>query len=149
MEPDPVDSLANEQAVEDDPFAKFGAIQWEVTRIQMPADVIAAQAEQTELRNDANGAQALDIQKVPVPPVATAVGNDWGAFQFTRSVTVEQRLLLAPLCAIDPSGGLAGISLAFQGISVSTNMVLEGAPQDPALAGLTYSDGAEFDPVSI
>jgi hypothetical protein len=149
VEPDPVDSLANEQAVEDDPFAKFGAIQWEVTRIQMPADVIAAQAEQTELRNDANGAQALDIQKVPVPPVATAVGNDWGAFQFMRSVPVEQRLLLAPLCAIDPSGGLAGISLAFQGISVSTNMVLEGAPRDPALAGLTYSDGAEFDPVSI
>lgn len=146
---DLADALDPVAANDADPFAKFGAIQWEVTRIQMPAEVIAEEAAQRNETSGANGAQALDIQKVPVPSVATAVGNDWGAFQFMRSVPVEQRLLLAPLCAIDPSGGLAGISLAFQGINVSTNLVLEGAPQDPAVAGLTYSDGAEFDPVAI
>ena len=134
-------------------LAKYGAIQWQLVEhastTLTQVDVPDVQAQPDAM--DATGADALPIERVEVPAVAAALHptEDWGTFEFLRSLPLEDRALLAPLVVLDPSGGLALMGTGVRGLGEVTGMALSGPPQDPALDGLSYSDGSEFDPAPI
>lgn len=133
-------------------LAKYGAIQWQLveyapttlTQVDVPVE--------PALEGDpATGAGALPIERVEVPAALAAQhgADDWGSLEFLRGLPLEERALLTPLAVLDPSGGLALMGTSLRGFGEVSNMALTGPPQDPALAGLSYSDGSEFDPAPI
>lgn len=141
------EQVAAEPAAEGDAFAKYGAIQWEV--VEHTALLEPTLPDTPSLNGSTSAEGALDIQTVPVPQVATALGSEWGALGFMQQLPVEERLLLAPLCALDPTGGVARLSLAMGQLSSASQAYVDGPPQDPSVDGLNYSNGAEFEPVPV
>lgn len=148
--PDEV-STTEPATAEPEDFAKFGAIQWEVVKTDplVTVEPIALDAEGTPVEADPGGAAALTIEAVPVPTVATAMGAEWQAAAFLDDLPLAQRAVLGPLCVLDPSGGIASLSLAFDAVGQSSQSAAAGPPQDPALVGLTKVDGSQFDPQPI
>jgi hypothetical protein len=102
--------------------------------------VAAAESLQIETVEDPSTAAALD---------ASAASNLAEVFAFTSDLDPSTRLLLGPLCLADPSGMLARTSLSLVELVDTASELAAGPPEDPALVGLTRSDGAEFDPVPL
>ena len=157
LTPEPADELA-QVALEDGQVVSEEPEQlvWHVV-VPEPVHIeVAARPEGQELEVAAvepveGGPEALEIETVVETPVATAMQPSVlsGLMGFTQALDPKQRLLIGPLFLVDPSGGLAQLSMGFLGLAESTVQMTAGPPGDPSLVGLKRSNGSEFDPVPV
>jgi len=127
-----------------------------VVEDEQPAvvDSIEADVSQEPVDEVVAGAESLVIETVEESPTATAMNTAAAnslsdVFAFTSDLDPSTRLILGPLCLADPSGMLARTSVGFIDLANVYSDLTASPPEDPAVAGLTHSSGAEFNPISI